>query len=286
VAVTEALVARLGYPCEPPLPVGPRLAGKVAVVVGAGQLSGDTIGNGRATAIAFAMAGASLLLVDMDRSSLEDTRSLAEGYGADVEVLVGDVTDEEQAASITRRCVDRFGRIDVLHNNVGTGVGDGGITTMARTTWDRIFAVNVTGVYLTCKHAVPEMRRRGRGSIVNVSSIASVVSTQLAAYKSSKAALNALTHHLATANARHGIRVNAILPGALDTPMAIVSHSTARGMDPAELRAERDAQVPLGNRMGTAWDTAFAALYLASDEAAFVTGVMLPVDGGASARSG
>ena len=163
---------------------------------------------------------------------------------------------------------------------------DGGVTALRRETWDRIFEVNVTGMFLTCKYVIPTLREHGGGAIVNVSSAAAVASAPIAAYKSSKAAVNALTQHLALANASKGIRVNAIMPGLMDTPMAIGSHSEARGLDPDKLRAERNALVPLGKQMGTGWDTAYAALYLASDEARFVTGVVLPVDGGQLARIG
>ena len=152
--------------------------------------------------------------------------------------------------------------------------------------WERIFEVNVTGMFLTCKHVVPLMREAGGGAIINISSVAAVASTPLAAYKASKAAVNALTHQLATANFRHNIRVNAIMPGLMDTPMAIGGHSLATGADPDELRTKRSRQVPLGQQQGTGWDTAYAALYLASSEARFVTGVILPVDGGQIARIG
>jgi NAD(P)-dependent dehydrogenase (short-subunit alcohol dehydrogenase family) len=270
---------------RPPGP-SPRLADKVAVVVGAGQTPGTTIGNGRATAILFAHEGARLLLVDRDRESAEETAEITRAAGADTEVLAADIADEEQARAIATTAVDRFGRIDVLHNNVGIGAGDGGVTTLEREIWDKIFAVNVTGAYLTCKHAVPVMREAGRGSIVNISSIAAIASAGLAAYKASKAALNALTHHLSTANARYGIRANGIMPGLMDTPMAIEGISAARRLPQEQVREERHRQVPLGRHMGTGWDTAYAALFLASDEARFITGVLLAVDGGQSARVG
>jgi NAD(P)-dependent dehydrogenase (short-subunit alcohol dehydrogenase family) len=180
---------------RPPGP-SPRLADKVAVVVGAGQTPGTTIGNGRATAILFAHEGARLLLVDRDRDSAEETAAITRAVGAETEVLGADIADEEQARAIATTAVERFGRIDVLHNNVGIGAGDGGVTTLEREIWDKIFAVNVTGAYLTCKYVVPAMREAGRGSIVNISSIAAIASAGLAAYKASKAALNALTHHL------------------------------------------------------------------------------------------
>ncbi len=269
-----------------------RLDGHVAIVVGAGQSPGTgpddtTIGNGRAASLVFAREGASVLAVDRSHASAAETADLITAAGGVAVAFEADVVDEGAVATIPGACHAAFGAAPtILHNNVGIGAGDGGVTTMDRSVWDHIFEVNVTGMYLTCKHVIPLMREAGGGSIINISSVAAVASAPLAAYKSSKAAVNALTHHLAAANFRHGIRVNAIMPGLMDTPMAIGGHSTARGIDPDELRAARDRQVPLGGRQGTAWDTAYAALYLASDEARFVTGVLLPVDGGQLARIG
>lgn len=268
-----------------------RLEGKVAVVVGAGQSPGSgpddtTIGNGRATALLFAREGASVLAVDRRLDSAQETVDLITAEGGTASALQADICDERQAESITTACLDTYGTIDVLHNNVGIGTGDGGITTLELDTWNRIFDVNVTGMFLTCKYAVPAMRASGGGAIVNISSVAAIASAGIAAYKSSKAAVNALTQHLASANFRHNIRANAIMPGLMDTPMAIGGYSAARGVDPDEIRAGRNKRVPLGGQMGTGWDTAYAALFLASDEARFITGVILPVDGGASIRLG
>lgn len=268
-----------------------RLAGKVAVVVGAGQSAGsgpddETIGNGRAVAMLFAREGAQVLAVDRDPVSLQETRDLITSAGGSVQTLVADITDEEQVEKIAPACLDAFGSIDILHNNVGIGTGDGSVNRLEREVWEQIFNVNVTGMYLTCKHVIPALRANGGGAIVNVSSIAAVATTPLAAYKSSKAAVNALTQNLAAANFRHGIRVNAVMPGLMDTPMAIGSHSTALDIDPDYLRSKRDDLVPLGKQQGTGWDTAYAALFLASDEARFITGVLLAVDGGQTARVG
>ena len=144
----------------------------------------------------------------------------------------------------------------------------------------------IKAYFLTAKHVLPVMRKQGSGCIINISSIASICTMPTLAYKTSKAAVNALTQNLALANADHGVRVNAILPGLMDTPMAIERRARERHVERSIIRAERDAQVPLGNRMGTGWDVANAALFLASDEASFITGVLLPVDGGQSARVG
>lgn len=268
-----------------------RLAGRVAIVVGAGQSQGSSpddvsVGNGRATAVVFAREGASVLVVDRDLASAQTTADLINDAGGTATAVEADITNEDEVATLPSRCVDLYGPPSILHNNVGVGTGDGGVTGLEREIWDRIFEVNVTGMYLTCKHVIPVMRANGGGAIVNISSVAAVAAAPMAAYKSSKAAVNSLTHHLATANAKYGIRVNAIMPGLMDTPMAIGGHSHALGIDPDELRAKRDAQVPLGRRQGTGWDTAYAALYLVSEEARFVTGVVLPVDGGQSARIG
>jgi NAD(P)-dependent dehydrogenase (short-subunit alcohol dehydrogenase family) len=268
-----------------------RLAGKVAVVVGAGQSANagpddHTVGNGRAVAMLFAREGARVLAVDRDPDSLRETEALIVQAGGSVQTLVADITDEEQVKKIAPACIDAFGSIDILHNNVGIGTGDGGVTKLDREVWENIFEVNVTGMYLTCKHVIPTMRAGGGGAIVNVSSIAAVATAGIAAYKSSKAAVNALTQHLAAANFRHGIRVNAVMPGLMDTPMAIGGHSSALDVDPEDMRRKRNNIVPLGKQQGTGWDTAYAALFLASEEARFITGVLLAVDGGQTARIG
>ena len=263
-----------------------RLEGKAAIVVGAGQTPGETIGNGRATAILFAREGAKVLLVDRDLDSAEETKSMINEEGGEAETFQADVSKEAACEKLVAAALDAFGRIDILHNNVGIGLGDAGPTHLAEENWDRIIDVNLKSVFLTCKHALPVMREHGSGVIINISSIAAVCSVGMVAYKTSKAGVNALTHSLALGNARYGIRVNAIMPGLMNTPMAIETISQVRGVDRERLIRERDAQVPLGEKMGTAWDIAHAALFLASDEAKFITGVVLPVDGGQSARIG
>lgn len=266
--------------------MGERLKNKVAIVVGAGQTPGDTIGNGRATAILYAREGARVLLVDRRLESAEDTRAMITTEGGEAIALQADATREEDCKKVADACVDRFGRIDILHNNVGIGEGDKNILQLEEAVWDRILNVNMKSVFLTCKHVLPVMRTQGSGCILNISSIAATCSVGIPAYKVSKAGVNAITHQLALANAKYGIRVNAIMPGLMDTPMAIEGLSKARGMAKEKIRAQRDAQVPLGAKMGTAWDIAHAALFLVSDEARFITGVILPVDGGQSARIG
>jgi len=268
-----------------------RLEGKVAIVVGAGQSAGSgpddtTVGNGRAVSMLFAREGAAVLAVDRDETSAQQTVGLITEAGGTAAAAAVDITNEAQVARLPSICAERFGPPTILHNNVGIGTGDRSVTSMDIDVWETIFKVNVTGMVLTCKHVIPAMRAAGGGSIINISSVAAEASTPLAAYKSSKAAVNALTHNLANANFRHNIRVNAIMPGLMDTPMAIAGHSSARGIDPDELRTSRDKAVPFGAKQGTAWDTAYAALFLASDEARFITGVILPVDGGQLSRIG
>ncbi len=263
-----------------------RLEGRVAVVVGAGQTPGDTVGNGRATAILFAREGARVLAVDRRVDSARETVARIEEEGGSAQAFEADATREADCQAMIDEAVGVYGTIDILHNNVGIGGGDAGPAHVEEAEWDRILAVNLKSVVLPCKHVLPVMRDRGRGSIINISSIAAICSTPLVAYKASKAGINAYTQSLAVGNARYGIRANVIMPGLIETPMAIEGISKATGVAKPDLIARRDAQVPLGARMGSAWDIAHAALFLASEEAKFITGVALPVDGGQSARIG
>jgi NAD(P)-dependent dehydrogenase (short-subunit alcohol dehydrogenase family) len=267
--------------------MGDRLKGKVAISVGAGQTPGDTIGNGRATAILFAREGARCLCVDRRLDSAADTCAMIEKEGGRADAFQADVTKAEDCQRMAAACVEKYGRIDILHNNVGIGAGDAGVTHLEEAAWDRIFNTNLKTVFLTSKHVIPIMREQGGGSIINISSIAALCAMNgMLAYKVSKAGVNSITHQMAMANARYGIRVNAIMPGLMDTPMAIEGIAQARATPKEKIRAARDAQVPLGAKMGSGWDVAHAALFLASDEARFITGVLLPVDGGQSARIG
>jgi NAD(P)-dependent dehydrogenase (short-subunit alcohol dehydrogenase family) len=266
---------------------GGRLAGKTAVVVGAGQTPGATIGNGRATALRFAQEGAHVLLVDRDDASAKETHEMVVEGGGRADVFVADIALPDGPARVAENAVATLGRIDILHNNVGIGLGDGSPTRVTEEAWDRIFDVNLKAMWLTCKHVVPIMREQQSGAIICVSSIAAISAAgHLTAYKVSKAGVNALVHQLAITNARHGIRVNGIMPGFIDTPMAVDAPAQLLDMSREELAETRAQMVPLQNRQGTAWDVANAALFLASDEAAFVTGAVLPVDGGQSARIG
>ncbi len=263
-----------------------RLQDKVAIVVGAGQTPGDTIGNGRATSLLFAREGARVMLVDRDLKSAGETEAMIRDEGGQCLAFEADITREPDCAALARKCVETWNRIDILHNNVGIGGGDAGPTHLTQEAWDEIFDVNLKAMWLTCKHVLPLMREQRSGAIINLSSAAAVCSVGMVAYKVSKAGVNALTHSLAMGNAKYNIRVNALMPGLMNTPMAIEGISRARRIPKQELIRARDQQVPLGGKMGTAWDTAYAALFLASDEARFITGVVLPVDGGQSARIG
>ncbi len=263
-----------------------RLEGKVAIVTGAGQTPGETMGNGRATALLFAREGARVLLVDRHLNSAKETLELIDKEGLAGTVFEADVTSEKDCIAMVGACIKEYGQIDILQNNVGIGFRDAGITRLEEEDWNLIMDVNLKSMFLTCKHAVPHMRERGKGVIINISSVAAIASTGMVAYKTSKAGVMALTQNAAMANARYGIRANCILPGLMNTPMAIEGYSSSLGQPREKVVADRDARVPLNQKMGTAWDVAYASLFLASEEAKFITGVNLPVDGGQSIRIG
>lgn len=266
--------------------MGNRLKDKIAIVVGAGQTAGDTIGNGRAMSVLFAREGAKVLLVDHRLASAVETQALIEEEGGEAFALEADITKAQDCKKIADACVEQYGRIDILVNNVGIGDGDAGAVRLAEEDWDNIFNVNLKAIYLTCKYVLPVMEQQQSGSIINISSVASVCAVSMLAYKTSKAGVNALTHSVAMKYAKKGIRVNAIMPGLLETPMAIEGISQALKIDKGDLIKVRDQSVPLKGGMGTAWDTAYAALFLGSDEAKFITSVMLAVDGGQCAKIG
>jgi NAD(P)-dependent dehydrogenase (short-subunit alcohol dehydrogenase family) len=263
-----------------------RLENRVAIVMGAGQTAGDTIGNGRATAILFAREGARVLVVDRRLDSAHETVDMIQGEGGSAVAVEADATSDSACAALVKDCLDTHGRIDILHNNVGIGGADAGPAHIEEAGWDHILSVNLKSVVFPCKAVLPAMREQQSGVIINISSIAAVCSTGIVAYKTSKAGINAYTQSLAIGNAQYGIRANVIMPGLMETPMAIEGISKGLGIDKQELIAARNAQVPLRGKMGSAWDIAHAAVFLASDEAAFITGVALPVDGGQTARVG
>ena len=262
------------------------MAGRTALVVGGGQTPGPTVGNGRATSMLLAREGASVAVADRVVGRAEDTVAAIVEEGGRAIALGCDVTSSEECAGMVDATTDAFGSVDVLVNNVGIGGNDGGPVSLEEEVWDRIQAVNLKGMYLTCKHTLPVMRDQGAGAIVNVSSVAATCSTGMLAYKTSKAGVNALTHAVAMGNARHGIRANAVMPGLMDTPMAVDALAEALGVDRETVAERRAEHVPLRQQQGTAWDVANAVVFLASEEARFITGVALPVDGGQSARIG
>jgi len=259
-----------------------RVNGKVAILVGGGQTPGETIGNGRATAMVLAREGARVLVVDRDLASAEETVAMIAGEGGNASAFECDITDEAAVAATVAACIERYGRIDIVQNNVGASLalGDAPATELEGAAFDRIVQVNLKGMWLVCKHVLPVMREQGSGSIVNISSMAAREAYPYVGYKTTKAGVIALTENLAMANARYGIRVNCILPGLMNTPMAIEAR-VAAGAPREQVIEQRNQRVPLGRKMGTGWDVAYASLFLHSDEAGFITGVSLPVDGGA-----
>jgi len=263
-----------------------RLKDKIAIITGAGQTPGETIGNGRATALLFAREGAKVLLVDRRPDSAEETRRMIEAEGGRASVLAADVTQAEDCRIVPVRCTEMFGRVDVLVNNVGIGGGDSGLMKLKEENWDRIMDTNLKSMFLMCQSVMPYFVKQGAGAIVNISSIAAIASMNLIAYKVSKAGVNALTHAVAMGAAPKGIRVNAIMPGLIHTPMAIEGWAEATGKPKEEIVRARNERVPLKGGMGRAWDIAHAALFLASDEAKFITAAVLPVDGGQSGLIG
>lgn len=263
-----------------------RLDEKIAVVVGAGQTPGATIGNGRATALRFAQEGATVAVLDRSIESAQETVDMIVAAGGAARAYAVDVTVEAQCQACIEATIGDFARIDILHNNVGIGRGDASPGHLTEQVWDNIFDTNVKATMFMCKAVLPHMRAAGSGVFTNISSVAAVAAaSNITAYKASKAALNAYTQALAMNNAKYGIRANVIMPGLMETPMAIEGY-VAAGQPRAEVIARRNAAVPLRAKMGSAWDVANAALFLASDEAGFITGVALAVDGGQSAKVG
>lgn len=260
-----------------------RLKDKVALVFGAGS-SGPGWGNGKATAVLFARNGAHVACVDIDPAAAAETTALIESEGGRASAHACDVTCADAVAAVADEVAGAHGRIDILHNNVGHATM-GGPLELSEADWDRAIDINLKSCFLTTKHVLPHMLARKSGAIVNVSSLAAIRYTgyPYAAYYAAKAAVNNFTMGLALQYARHGIRANAIMPGLINTPL-IFKQISGQYESAEAMVAARDAACPMG-RMGTAWDVAKAALFLASDEAAYITGVSLPVDGGLSCRA-
>jgi len=261
-----------------------RLKDKIAVIIGAGQSPGMTTGNGRATVLRFAQEGARILAVDRSLASVTETCKIAtEEYGAlEIIPFEADVCKESDLAAVMAFAKQKWGRIDILHYNVGISVAgnDGSPTEITEEAFDLITHVNLRGCVMACKHVLPIMREQQSGVILTISSISAYQRYPWVAYKATKAALIVYTKQIAIENAEYGIRANTILPGLMDTPMSVDTRATVFGKTREQVVAERNVKVPLRNRMGSGWDVANAALFLASDEAQFITGVELPVDGG------
>lgn len=263
--------------------MGDRVQGKVIMVTGAGSV-GPGLGNGKAASILYAREGGRVFLVDRDLAAAEETQRVIAEEGGQAVAFVGDVTSSAECRRMVDGCLDAFGRIDVLHNNVGIAI-PGGPVELSEDDWDRVMRVNVKSMFLTCKHVLPQMERQGRGAIVNIASHNAVRSLPVIAiaYAASKAAIIAMTREVAMQYAAKGIRANAVLPGLMDTPMVAAQLTGAYGGDLEEMRIRRAQLCPTG-KQGDAWDTAYAALFLASEEAKYITGTTLMVDGGITCR--
>ena len=240
------------------------------------------MGNGRATVMRFVQEGAKVLAVDNNLASAEETVAMARQPGGECVAFEADVTREQTLVAMVEAACARWGRVDILHYNVGVSIagGDAPLDRITEQAFDRIATINLRGAIMACKHVLPPMRAQRSGVIITISSVAAWEQYPNVAYKATKAGLIAFTQQVAIQNAELGIRANVILPGLIDTPMAVDTRARASGRSRAEVAARRDARVPLRHKMGTAWDVANAALFLASDEANFITGVALPVDGG------
>lgn len=263
------------------------LEGRIAFIVGGGQAPGGAVGMGRAAAMTFARAGARVFVGDRSREAAQDTVDVIQAEGGEASAVEIDVLSEDSIVAAIAAIDSDAGRLDILHNNVGAGVslGDAAFDRITPDAFDLITSVNLRGMILTCKHAVPLMARGGGGSITSVGSTATMTNYDQIGYKTSKAGVEAMSKHIAWMHAKSGVRSNVIIPGLTDTPMSIDTRARVSGRPREELVLERSAKVPLG-RIGTAWDAANIALFFASDLAAFVTGQSLVVDGGYTLQVG
>ena len=262
--------------------MGERLKGKVAIVTGAGSILAG-MGNGKATAIVFAREGAKVMAVDYNLEAAEETKRNINEKGGECITFKADVSRASDCQSMVEKCIQTFGRVDILHNNVGMG-GYGGPVETSEETWDKTMMINLKSMFLTCKYVLPYMEKQGSGVIINISSLSAirVQPSPAIAYSCSKAGVIALTREVALQYAAKGIRVNAILPGLMKTPMVEFYNPQAYGDGDVKLMWQRrDAMCPTG-KQGEPWDVASAALFLASDEAKYITGTTLLVDGGIS----
>ena len=265
-----------------------RLEGKSALVIGGGQKPGNgPVGNGRAVSLTYAREGASVMVADRDAASAEAVAAEIKAAGGQATALTVDALVEDDLAAAVAETERRLGGLDILHNNVGLSIelGDAPVTEIDSDVFDNSMALNLRSMVLAAKHALPGMRERRKGVIINISSIAATETYPWVGYKLAKAGILALTEQLAIQNAEYGIRCVSLCPGKIDTVMAVDARAKAWGKTREEIAAERAASVPLG-RQGTAWDVANAALFMASDEASFISGVHLRIDGAAGCRVG
>ncbi len=264
--------------------MGERLKDKVAIVTGAGSV-GPGWGNGKATAVLFAREGAKVFAIDINLAAAEETKGIIDKEGGECTVHKADVSNSDEVKAMVGGCIETYGRIDILHNNVGIVVVGGPVET-SEETWDRVNAVNLKSMFLTCKYVLPQMERQGGGAIVNISSIAAIRYTGIPyiTYYATKAGILQLTRGIALQYAEKNIRANVILPGLMNTPMIREPLKDAyAGGDVQKMLEIRSQQCPT-KRMGDAWDVAYAALFLASDEAKYITGAQLVVDGGITCK--
>ncbi len=263
-----------------------RMKDKVVLLIGAGQSEGQGIGNGRASAIVYSREGALVTAADIDISSAQQT---VDQLDSDAFAIEADVKNDASMAAAVKATLDKRGRLDVLHYNVGVSLagGDKGPLEISEDAFDNVNAINLRGYVMACKHALVPMQKQRSGVIIGISSVAAMTTNyQTVAYKTSKVGMIAYTEQIAQHNAEFGIRANVVLPGLMDTPMAVDTRAREWNQTRAQVAAERDARVPLRKKMGSGWDVANACLFLASDEASFITGVSLPVDGGALLHTG
>ena len=255
-----------------------RVGGKVAIVTGAGSV-GEGIGNGKAAAIVFAREGARVMLVDLNLDAAGVTKSTIEEESGECFTFQADVSNSGDCKRIADACVEKYGRIDILHNNVGIEIA-GGLEETTEEGWDKTLRVNLKSVFLMCKHVMPYMEAQGTGAIVSISSINAIrtLPALSLAYGVSKAGIISLTREIAVEYAPKGIRVNAILPGMMATPFVTASLTEAYGGDVGDMMDQRDAFCPTG-KQGEGWDVAQLALFLASDDAKYITGAAVVVDG-------
>ena len=253
-----------------------RVEGKVAIVTGAGSTPGPGVGTGKATAVVLAREGAQVLLVDLHGERAEETKEMVLAEGGTAEVFVADVTKAAECESMVRAALDRFGTLDILVNNIGLA-SLGTVVDTTEEAWDRALDVNLRTAFLASKYAVPVMAEKGAGSIVNISSISAVRGDGTLAYSAAKGGLLAMTVDMAYSHGRQGIRVNAVAPGHITTPM-VLSVSAPGPM--AEYMNSLRAEAGLLGTPGTGWDVGWAATFLASDEARWITGAVLPVESG------